>query len=343
MNKFAGDLIEWYNINKRDLPWRNTISPYFVWLSEIILQQTRVEQGMPYYNNFIVNYPSVEDLAKADLDDVLKLWQGLGYYSRARNLHKTANEVAVNLNGNFPESYKELLKLKGVGDYTASAIASFCYKEPVPVLDGNVYRFIARLFGVYTEINTPKAKKEFKEILFNLIDKDRPDLFNQAIMEFGALHCTPKNPSCDDCVFNSSCHAHVNNVVLELPVKAKSKKSVNRYFNYFVCVQNDQVILKKRKEKDIWLNLYEFPMLESEEVFIKEEYDGSAFIAVTKQYKHILSHQNIWAKFYLVNEMPEKFDRVDENIEINISELDKYPIHRLLDKFLTETNWLHLT
>lgn len=340
MNNFALILNAWYNNNKRELPWRNTKDPYFIWLSEIILQQTRVEQGLPYYKAFINSYPLVSELAEANLDDVLKLWQGLGYYSRARNLHATAKEIAFSRDGEFPDSYKELLKLKGVGDYTASAIASFCFKEPVPVLDGNVYRVISRLFGVYTAINSSKAKKEFKQILNELIDKSNPNLFNQAIMEFGALHCTPKNPSCGDCVFNDKCFAMANDVVSELPVKIKSKKSINRYFNYFVVISENKVLLKKRIEKDIWNNLYEFPMIESEEMFLSEESNKIGVEVVSEKYKHILSHQNIWAKFYLFKSVPIDL-KEKSNLQINVSDIGNYPIHRLLDKFLEETDWFH--
>lgn len=335
MTNFNKILISWYKKNKRDLPWRDTIDPYKIWLSEIILQQTRVEQGMPYYFKFVSQFKTVNDLANADLDSVLKAWQGLGYYSRARNIHKAAQQVVNDYDGEFPKTYKELLKLKGVGDYTASAIASFCYKEITPVLDGNVYRFVSRLYGIETEINTPKAKREFKEVLNELIDKKHPDVFNQAIMEFGAMHCKPKLASCDSCVFSNSCYAFSQDKVYDYPNKAKSKKSKDRYFNYLVCLDKGNVYLNKRVEKDIWSNLYEFPLVESKEFYDGESLKGISIKNVSKQYKHILSHQNIWAKFYLVDSLSNSITAD----KVNINELTKYPVHRLLDKFLSDTDW----
>jgi A/G-specific adenine glycosylase len=342
MDKKTKILIDWYIVSRRDLPWRHTKEPYLIWLSEIILQQTRVEQGKPYYLAFVDNFPTVNELASADLNEVLKLWQGLGYYSRARNLHFTAQDIVNNMKGEFPRSYKGLLKLKGVGDYTASAIASFSYKEVVPVLDGNVYRFISRLYGISTEINTPKANKEFKEVLYELIDKNNPDIFNQSIMEFGALNCTPKKPLCDSCVFNDSCYALSHNKVFDFPVKAKSKKSINRYFNYLIYVNEGKIYIKKRIKKDIWSNLYEFPMIESEEVYLSEKVNATDTLNVSVSYKHILSHQNIFAKFYIVNSIPEELKNQDEIIEVALGDLEKYPIHRLLDKFLKETDWIKI-
>ena len=254
--KFHNTLINWYLQNKRDLPWRKTTDPYQIWLSEIMLQQTRVAQGTPYFLSFTTAFPTVFDLAKANEEQVLKLWQGLGYYSRARNLHKTAQYVANELSGEFPDNYKDLLKLKGVGEYTAAAIASFSYNEPVPVVDGNVFRVLSRYFDMETDIAVASAKKEFAALAFELMPKDKPAIFNQAIMEFGALQCVPKNPNCNVCVFNTSCAALQKKKVDQLPVKSKKLKVRNRFFNYLVVSDdNENTIIQKRTAKGIWHNL----------------------------------------------------------------------------------------
>jgi A/G-specific adenine glycosylase len=262
---FSKSLIQWYLQNKRDLPWRNTIDPYFIWLSEIMLQQTRVAQGLPYFLRFTEAFPTVFDLAKADEEQVLKLWQGLGYYSRARNLHKTAQQVAFEYKGEFPKSYAELLKLKGIGEYTAAAIASFAYNESVPVVDGNVYRVLSRYFEVETDIASSGAKKEFAQLAAELLPTGEANLFNQAIMEFGALQCVPKNPDCANCIFSDSCAALQKKKVAQLPVKSKKVKVKTRFFTYLVF--EDEVrntLIQKRTQKGIWHNLYEFPLLETE-------------------------------------------------------------------------------
>src|SRR5690554_5706333 len=260
---FSQKLISWYSEHKRELPWRNTKDPYKIWLSEVILQQTRVAQGLPYYENFINTFPTVFDLAKADEQQVLKIWQGLGYYSRARNLHHTAQYISENLNGIFPDNYKDLLKLKGVGSYTAAAIASFSNDEAVAVLDGNVYRVLSRYFGIETDISSSKAKKEFQELANEVLDQKQPSLFNQAIMEFGALQCVPKNPNCEVCVLNDSCFALKEKKVDKLPVKLKKTKVTQRFLNYLVFLdENKNSIINKRTQNGIWKNLYEFPLLE---------------------------------------------------------------------------------
>lgn len=311
---FSNSLIQWYLQNKRDLPWRNTTNPYPIWLSEIMLQQTRVAQGMPYFLSFTTAFPTVFDLAKADEEQVLKLWQGLGYYSRARNLHKTAQYVANELSGIFPSTYKELLQLKGIGEYTAAAIASFSYNEVVPVVDGNVFRVLSRYFDVETDIAAASAKKEFAALAFELMPKDNPAIFNQAIMEFGALQCVPKSPNCGICVFNESCAALQKNKVDQLPVKSKKIKVRNRFFNYLVV--NDEIqntIIQKRTDKGIWHNLYEFPLIETEKAedfdFITERIQKDFFIdnqidsvmeCNEKSIIHKLSHQHLHIKFWKV-------------------------------------------
>ncbi len=262
---FTNLLIYWYLQNKRDLPWRNTQNPYLIWLSEIMLQQTRVAQGMPYYLAFTKAFPTVFDLATASEQAVLKLWQGLGYYSRARNLHKTAQHVAFELNGIFPDNYNELLQLKGVGDYTAAAIASFSYNENVPVVDGNVFRVLSRFFDVNLDISLASTKKEFQNLALELMPKNDAATFNQAIMEFGALQCVPKSPNCTICVMNKSCAALQKKKVDQLPVKSKKTKVSHRYFNYVIFEDDNQhTLISQRVDKGIWHNLYEFPLIETE-------------------------------------------------------------------------------
>jgi A/G-specific adenine glycosylase len=315
MMKFSNLLIQWYLQNKRDLPWRNTTNPYLIWLSEIMLQQTRVAQGTPYFLSFVAAFPTVFDLAKADEEQVLKLWQGLGYYSRARNLHKTAQYVVTELGGTFPDNYKELLGLKGVGEYTAAAIASFSYDEAVPVVDGNVFRVLSRYFDVETDIALASAKKEFAALAYELMPKDNPATFNQAIMEFGALQCVPKSPDCSVCVFNESCLALQKRKVDKLPVKSKKVKVRNRYFNYLVVSdENADTVIQKRTAKGIWQNLYEFPLIETETVEsfdniverIENEFFVNESVDSVMEYNensiiHKLSHQHLHIKFWKVN------------------------------------------
>ena len=312
---FSNVLIKWYLQNKRDLPWRNTTNPYPIWLSEIMLQQTRVAQGMPYFLSFTTAFPTVFDLAAANEEEVLKLWQGLGYYSRARNLHKTAQYIASDLAGIFPDNYSDLLKLKGVGEYTAAAIASFSYNEAVPVVDGNVFRVLSRYFDIETDIAQASAKKEFAALAFELMPKDNPATFNQAIMEFGALQCVPKSPNCGICVFNESCAALQKKKVDQLPIKSKKVKVRNRYFNYLVVAdENDNTIIQKRTDKGIWHNLYEFPLIETEKEedfdFITERIESDYFqdnsiVSILedndKSVIHKLSHQHLHIKFWKVN------------------------------------------
>lgn len=322
---FTDLLFKWYVQNKRDLPWRKTQNPYFIWLSEIMLQQTRVAQGTPYFLTFKNTFPTVFDLANANEEQVLKLWQGLGYYSRARNLHKTAQHIATQLSGIFPDNYTDLLKLKGIGEYTAAAIASFSYNEMVPVVDGNVFRVLSRYFDIETDISAASAKKEFAALAFELMSKDtrggdelseaNPALFNQAIMEFGALQCVPKSPNCGICIFNSSCAALQKKKVDQLPVKSKKLKVRNRYFNYLVASdEKENTIIQKRTAKGIWHNLYEFPLIETEkeedfdcisEIIQNDFFKENSLISILecneKSLIHKLSHQHLHIKFWKIN------------------------------------------
>ena len=343
---FSKVLIQWYLQNKRDLPWRKTTDPYPIWLSEIMLQQTRVAQGMPYFLSFTTAFPTVFDLAGAREEQVLKLWQGLGYYSRARNLHKTAQYIATELSGVFPETYNDLLKLKGVGTYTAAAIASFSYNEAVPVVDGNVFRVLARYFDVEIDIAQASAKKEFAALAFELMPKDNPATFNQAIMEFGALQCVPKSPNCSICVFKESCAALQKNKVDQLPIKSKNVKVRNRYFNYLVLEdETGNTVIQKRTDKGIWHNLYEFPLMETEK---EEDYDAIASHIQTNfsnQYQvkslleyneksilHKLSHQHLHVKFWKV-----KIEgRIENGIDAETLRTFPFPIviHNFIEKEL---------
>ncbi len=339
---FHNILIKWYLQNKRDLPWRNTTNPYLIWLSEIMLQQTRVAQGMPYFFAFTKEFPTIFDLANAEEEKVLKLWQGLGYYSRARNLHKTAQYVANELNGVFPPVYKELLKLKGVGEYTAAAIASFSYNETVPVVDGNVFRVLSRYFDIESDIALPATKKEFTELAYELMPKDNPAIFNQAIMEFGALQCVPKNPDCSVCVFNESCMALQKKKVTVLPVKSKKLKVTNRFFNYLILEDVlGNTLIQKRTSKGIWHNLYEFPLLETGEIvdfdFISKTVQDGFFSSYNvigieecshATVIHKLSHQHLHIQFWKI-----KINQVIDN-GLDFKTLKTFPFPIVIYNFI---------
>lgn len=337
---FSEKLIVWYNEHKRDLPWRKTTDPYQIWLSEIILQQTRVDQGLDYFNKFIKKHPDIHSLAKSSEKDVLNLWQGLGYYSRARNLHFTAKYISNELNGEFPTIYKDILNLKGVGEYTAAAIASFAYKEAYPVVDGNVYRVLSRMFGIENPIDSTEGKKVFKQLATELIDTKNPDTYNQAIMEFGALQCTPKKPNCEDCPYLLECFAYKNGLITELPKKEKKIKQRNRYFNYLVIINNDSIYLNERKEKDIWQGLFDFPVFETKEPLtsfplLEKEFSniGLTLKNQSTEYKHILSHQKIYATFWLVSS--NKTKNIDSKfVKTPLKEINNYPIPKLIDNYL---------
>ena len=338
---FYNSLSAWYLQNKRDLPWRNSNDPYPIWLSEIMLQQTRVAQGLPYFLSFMEAFPTVFDLANADEEHVLKLWQGLGYYSRARNMHQTAKIIAHDFNGIFPNNYTDLLKLKGIGQYTAAAVASFAFNEAVPVVDGNVFRVLARYLNVETDIASAAAKKEFTALAKELMQQDNPALFNQAIMEFGALQCTPKNPNCNQCIFNSSCAALQKGLVGQLPVKLKKTKVTNRYLNYVVLLdQANNTLIHKRTEKGIWHNLYEFPIIETE---MELDFDAISNLISTKfgdlniesivQYNpntviHKLSHQKLHINFYRVQVRSEITAGIPSN------QIKKYPFPIVIYNFI---------
>ncbi|MCJ7467452.1 MAG: A/G-specific adenine glycosylase [Maribacter sp.] len=342
---FSHKVLLWYAKNKRTLPWRRTRDPYKIWLSEIMLQQTRIIQGTPYYLRFIENFPTVHDLAAASEENILKLWQGLGYYTRARNLHATAKIISSDFDGKFPEEYNALIKLKGIGDYTASAIASICFDEPQPVLDGNVYRVLSRYFGVEMATNTAAGSKFFRQLAKEVMDSENIRDYNQGIMEFGALQCTPQNPNCSICPLREDCIAFQQNKVDMLPLKANKQKVRIRHFNYLVPVSiasdgNIMTLLRQRKGKGIWENLWEFPLVESDtEIGPKEV--GEAVknflhlddILKIRQFNeavivHKLSHQHLYTKFWLV----ETEDKLKQSIPL--VQLKDYPVPVLIADFL---------
>lgn len=352
---FAQTLLDWYQRHKRALPWRETTDPYLIWLSEVILQQTRVSQGLPYYQRFAANYPTVGDLAAAPEDEVLRLWQGLGYYSRARNMHHTARQIVNDYSGVFPDRYEELLKLRGVGSYTAAAIASFAFREQVAVLDGNVFRVLARVFGLANDIAAPASRKVFQQLANELIPANAPDTFNQAIMEFGAIQCTPIMPDCLFCPLQQSCYAFARGLVEELPVKSKAKAARARFFHYVVFEHSGQYYLKKRLSGDIWEGLYDFYLYESEaktlepHALLKElneagiAVEGTQLILPSKAYKHVLSHQKITASFYLVRLDSRLKEEVLQEARLALyspTEIEELPKPILIDSYLKDAKIL---
>ena len=340
-------LISWYNEHKRDLPWRATSDPYLVWLSEVILQQTRVAQGWNYYLRFVDRFPDVQSLAEAEEEEVLKLWQGLGYYTRARNLHAAAIQITHDFDGKFPSDYTHILSLKGVGKYTAAAIASIAFQEPYAVVDGNVFRVLSRLFAIETPIDTTAGKKTISELAQLLIHPDQPGTYNQAIMDFGAMVCTPSQPKCSDCPLQDFCKAYELREVSLFPVTSRKVAIRNRYFNYFYIIQGGFTFIQKRSESDIWKNLYEFPLVETTEaVDYPALSQTDAFtqlfpkeISLTVDHchnaKHQLSHQILHTKFYKV-ELPEgvTFNPPESIIRIEEKDLANYPVSRLTEKYL---------
>lgn len=314
---FTDELVQWYLINKRDLPWRNTTDAYVIWLSEIILQQTRVEQGLPYFYRFVERYPDVSHFAAAHEDEVLKLWQGLGYYSRGRNMLKTARLVQEQYHGRFPDSYDELIKLKGIGEYTAAAIASFSANEAKAVVDGNVYRVLARYFGIYEPINSTTGKKTFQTLANDLLNKQNPALHNQAMMEFGAMLCKPKNPACGICPVHTACVAFTSNATNALPVKLKTVKVRERFLNYFLITEDDTILMNKRGDKDIWANMYDLPVIETTALLpvaelaelpeVKDIFGTDIKITgdIPVQ-KHILTHQRLYIRLIKTTSKPIK-------------------------------------
>lgn len=356
MENFSKTIIHWYQRNKRDLPWRNTQNPYYIWVSEIILQQTKVIQAIKYYKNFINKFATIHKLASASEYEVLQMWKGLGYYSRARNLHFAAKTIIEKYDGKFPTDYKNIIKLKGIGEYTAAAIASFAFKQPYIAIDGNVFRVLARIFGIDAPIDTAMGKKKFYELGSSLLAKKQPDVFNQAIIEFGAIQCTPKNYACQICVFQNFCWAFNNKSVHLFPVKKPKKKPRNRYFNYLVFYNDSQVVMEKRIQNDIWKNLYEFVLIETKQAvephkLIKSHdwndifhsftalFDKTDFILknISEPIIHKLTHQHIITRFYSVF-VDDNLSRIahteNQRIIVKRTDLDKIPVNRLIERYM---------
>ncbi len=347
---FTDSLKIWFSKNQRPLPWKGQKDPYLIWLSEIILQQTRVEQGLPYYNKFITAYPTVHDLAAAPDDEVMKMWEGLGYYSRARNLLATARFISKELKGVFPRTYKEVRALKGVGDYTAAAIVSFAYSLPHAVLDGNVYRVLSRYFGIHTPIDTTGGKKEFTELASRVLDKKIPEQHNQAIMDFGATHCKPKKPLCNSCLLKSSCHAFQQGEVNLLPIKSKKMKRKTRHFIYFCVKDPHHIYIRRREGKDIWKHLYEYPMLEvaegteiSQNILQNSElwqqlFEGQTPVLenISPPYKQTLSHQTIIAKFVNVFISRELEAKKWGLLKIEPKKMENFAFPKIISCFLND-------
>ena len=342
MNNFSEILINWYREHKRELPWRESSDPYLIWISEIILQQTRVVQGYDYFIRFIKRFPDVTSLAEADEDEVMKFWQGLGYYSRARNLHAAARSM----NGVFPKTYPEVLALKGVGEYTAAAICSFAYNMPYAVVDGNVYRVLSRYLGIETPIDSTEGKKLFASLAGEFLDKSRPAVYNQAIMDFGAIQCTPQNPACLFCPLAGSYMALSKSMVAQLPVKQHKTKTTERFLNYIYVRAGACTFINKRTGNDIWKNLFELPLIETASSVTEEELlalpefiklfdkeEVPVVRSICRNVKHVLSHRVLYANFYEVV-LPEKTKSFSSYLKIKTSELEQYAVPKLIHAFL---------
>ena len=335
--KLHKSILKWYDINKRDLPWRKTKNPYNIWISEIILQQTRMEQGIYYYNRFISKFPNLKSLATSEEKEVLLLWQGLGYYSRARNLHHTAKHIFYELDSKFPESYNGLIKLKGIGDYTASAISSICFEKKNPVLDGNVFRIISRIFEIKDPIDVNNSRKVFREKASELMPSNRYGDYNQGLMDFGSMVCKPKNPSCSSCMISKKCIAFKNEMVDLLPVKANKIKIKTLYFEYLVVNNNDHLLIE-RIDEGLWKNLYQFPVNVSStkknkrEItkFFKDKYNLESLNLkmINSEYiQHKLSHILIKSTFWFTTEKIVTKEGQFTTI------LEDYPMSKLMHKF----------
>jgi A/G-specific adenine glycosylase len=353
---FSKELLAWAAHHTRPMPWKGEKNPYKIWLSEIILQQTRVEQGLPYFERFVKKYPTVTHLANAPEDEVMKLWEGLGYYSRARNLHFTAKLIAKEYGGVFPNQYQDIIKLKGIGAYTAAAIASFAFNLPYAVVDGNVYRVLSRIFGIALPIDSTQGQKEFAALAADLLDQAKPAAYNQAIMDFGATHCLPQNPKCTTCNFSSSCVAFQEKQTTYYPVKSKSIEKKERFFLYYLLNEGNEVYVRKREENDIWKKLYEFPMsevtkndflshyvpdlLKEKFGFSEESMSSLKVINFSKTYKHLLTHQTIFVIFYevfipITLKLPELYIKKER---IQLKKILPFP--KVIQQYLEDSSYI---
>ncbi len=341
---FSSTLLHWYDIHKRELPWRNETDPYKIWISEIILQQTRVAQGWDYYLRFIERFPDVKSIYESGEQEVLKYWQGLGYYTRARNIYAGAAYIMEKHSGIFPQNYSEILEIKGVGEYTAAAIASLAFHLPHAVIDGNVLRVCTRYFGIYEAVDSSAGKKKISEMVNQLIDKQHPDLFNQAMMDFGATQCTPQHPDCEKCCFSATCFANLHFEQANLPVKNHKTKTRNRYFYYLHIQYNNLIYIQKRQADDIWKGLFEFPLLETDAILSEENLVNHPFlnklfkkkhwqiVKISPVFKHVLSHQIITATF--VGIIIENKLQTTDFLCISKNDWSNYPVSRLMEKFI---------
>lgn len=347
---FTHNLLKWFKHHHRPLPWKGEKNPYLIWLSEIILQQTRVEQGLPYFERFKEKYPNIKNLANAPEDEVMKLWEGLGYYSRARNLHFTAKFIAEQLNGVFPKTHKDILALKGVGTYTAAAIASFAYDLPYAVVDGNVYRVLSRFFGIKEPIDTTAGKKQFAQLAQELLDTSQPAKYNQAIMDFGATHCMPKTPKCNICSMQEHCQAFQTNTVASLPIKSKKMVKKERYFNYLIFHFSDETTLvKKRIEKDIWRNLYDFPLIEVDKTTtnrqIIQQHDiwkdciqqaDFSIKKISKPFQQVLTHRKIIAIFWEIEVNSPPTPKSKNYVIVKRKNMFKFAFPKIIDLYFQD-------
>lgn len=353
--KISDIIIEWYKKNRRDLPWRNTADPYRIWLSEIILQQTRVDQGLDYYTRFIAAWPDLHSLASASEQEILKMWQGLGYYSRARNLLTAARQVMNEFNGKFPSNYKDLLSLKGIGPYTAAAIASFTSREQVAVVDGNVARVLSRIYLLEKEINTTPGAKKLQQLADDLLSREDPGTHNQAMMEFGACQCVPASPDCFICPLNLYCEAYKQGRVDAYPRKKKKTQIKERFFTYLVIEAGEGTFIEQRRGNDIWKQLYEFPLIETEAPpgeaelpsliasFLGISLSEFSITGISAENKHLLSHQTIRATFVQLTLQKKGYKGKNEWIAVANDALMDYPVPRLIDRYLENTEGGRLT
>lgn len=336
---FSTILLNWYDANKRDFPWRNTGNPYVIWVTEVVFQQTRIEQGLPFFVRFIEAFPTVNDLAMAKEEQVLKLWQGLGYYSRARNLHFSAKHIVDNLDGNFPKTYKDLLTLKGVGPYIAAEVASVCFGEVIAAVDGNVQRVISRYFGVKEAVNQPKGEKQIKAFANEYIPHNRPGDYNQALMDFGSTMCTPRNPNCTECIFSEDCLANRKGIQTTLPVKVKKVKVRKRYFDFLLLFKNGKLAMQKRKAGDVWQGLYQPLMTESSTKTENiENIYGTGYL-LSKSIR-VLSHQKLFLNFWVLDELTmNEFSNVEW---IKTTELNELPVPKSIEQLFSSNEFMNL-
>jgi A/G-specific adenine glycosylase len=335
---------KWYLENHRELPWRNTSDPYKIWVSEIILQQTRVNQGIGYYIKFIENFPTVFILANSSIDKILKIWQGLGYYSRARNMHLTAKIIVEKYNGLFPQDQKELLKLNGIGDYTSAAISSIAFDKPCAVVDGNVSRVLSRYYGIDIPINSINGKNTFYQLASEILDSKNPGQHNQAIMELGAIICLPRNPLCSECLLSQKCIAFNSGLINLYPQKLKKQTIKNRFFNYLLIKKGTNIFINQRLAGDIWTLLYEFPLIETDESiefeFLMENKEWKGYFnntlfninGISPIFKHKLTHQHIYTRFIEI-EVDNDF-KLERSLEINLKDIENYAFPKVIDRYL---------